>query len=59
MQAKADFDERRRNACFGGGLEWAHGLGAGAGESFWQSRQGTPRATYNSTRVLGYWLHFA
>jgi hypothetical protein len=43
-------DERRRNACFGSGLEMAHGLDAGAGACFWQSRTGTARAS--STQII-------
>jgi hypothetical protein len=38
-------DEQRRNACFRGGLETAHGHDAGAGECFRQSRTGTNNST--------------
>ena len=51
-------DERRRNACLGGGWERAHGLDAGAGACFWQTRAGTARASSTQLLVLEYWLNF-
>ena len=45
---RQDHDEQRRNACFRGGLETAHGHDAGAGEGFRHSRTGTN----SSTRVM-------
>ena len=52
-------DERRRNACFGGGWERSHGLDAGGGACFWQSRAGTARASITHIIVLGPWLYCA
>jgi len=45
-------DERRRNACFRTGLERVHGLDAGGGACFWQSRAGTARASSTQLQVL-------
>ncbi len=42
-------DERRHNGRFGGGLERAHGLYAGAGACFCQSPTGTAPAS--STQI--------
>ena len=52
-------DERRRNACFRVGLERVHGLDAGGGACFRQSRAGTARANITHIIELGYWLYCA
>jgi hypothetical protein len=45
VQSEADFDKATTNACFGGGLERAHGFDAGGGARSLQSRTGTSRAS--------------
>ena len=51
--------KRRRNACLRVGLKRVHGLDAGGGACFRQSRAGTARANITHIIELGYWLYCA